>query len=107
MVYDEEWDKLEIEYFLGVGEETRPYEIFFEEPKSVLVKLVKKLRDILNEGRNDPNLEGDIGEGYVRLYLEERILEIISEIIGIPVNELELVGPFEIGPDFRYITRAS
>jgi len=107
MVYDEEWNRLEIKYFIGVGEETRPYEIIFEEPKSALVNKVKELRELIfTKGlpRNDSqvrSLTGKIGQGYVRFYLEDEIKEMVSRETGISTEELVVVQGYERwGPDF-------
>jgi len=90
MVYNEEWNKLEIEYFLGVGEETRPYEIFFKDPKSVLVRMTEELQELVSKGQIDTNLIGEIGELCMVLYKKEYLKEKLSEILGVSKDKLEV-----------------
>ncbi|MEM3647620.1 MAG: hypothetical protein QW506_00480 [Thermoproteota archaeon] len=101
MSYKDEWKKLEIEYFSGEDEETASYRIYFEDPKAVLLRKFIELKKILEEGHEDPNLEGDIGQEYIRLYLRNKIKMEVSRLLDFPENELEMTGPFRSGPDFH------
>ncbi|MEM2088862.1 MAG: hypothetical protein QXF52_09385 [Thermoproteota archaeon] len=71
-----------------------------EDPKLVLVEMTKKLKETLEKKGDDPILEGDIGEGYIKLRLNE-IKKKLSELLGIPENELAINGPYKRGPDYR------
>ncbi|MEM2088014.1 MAG: hypothetical protein QXF52_04990 [Thermoproteota archaeon] len=104
--YDEERNMLIIEYYRGEGETASEHEVFLESPKTVLIRMVEEVRDLINEGipRTDTRitgLVGDIGQDYTRFYLEEDIKEIVSRVTGIPKEELKVVqGDPNRGPDF-------
>ena len=69
-----------------------------------LLMMVEELRNRINRGEPERGLSkliGDIGEEYVKLYLQNEIKRSISKLLGIPEDELEIVGPFEKGPDFN------
>lgn len=44
MKYDEEKSKLTVEYYRGEGETTSDHEIFLENPKTILTKMVEDLK---------------------------------------------------------------
>ncbi|MBO3842590.1 MAG: hypothetical protein FGF48_09300 [Candidatus Brockarchaeota archaeon] len=72
------------------------HEVFLKSPKVVLIRMVKKVRNLLNEGvlRDDPKVTGPVGRigwHYTRLYREEDIKEVVSRVIGIPKEELEVI----------------
>ncbi|MBO3842932.1 MAG: hypothetical protein FGF48_11060, partial [Candidatus Brockarchaeota archaeon] len=102
--YDGDMCMLRIEYHKE-GRIFR-HEVFLESPKAVLIRMVKKVRDLLNEGvlRDDPKVTrpvGRIGWYYTRFYREEDIKEIVSKVTGIPKEELRVVQGYETeGPDF-------
>ncbi len=69
-----------------------------------LLMKIKELRDRINRGEPIEDLKyliGDIGQGYVKLYLEHSIKETVSMLTDIPKEELRVEGPFGRGPDFR------
>ncbi|MBS7618931.1 hypothetical protein KEJ25_10155 [Candidatus Bathyarchaeota archaeon] len=74
--YDEDRNKLIVEYHKGEGKITYDYEVFLENPDTVLMRRIKEVRDLLNEGtpRDDPKVTGPVGENgedYTRFYREE------------------------------------
>ncbi|MEM2876437.1 MAG: hypothetical protein QXL67_05755, partial [Candidatus Bathyarchaeia archaeon] len=104
--YEEERSRLIIEYYMGVGETTSEHEVFLESLKTVLMRMVEEVRDLINEGvpRNNSRvtgLVGKIGQDYTRFHLEEEIKEIASRITGIPKEELRVFQGYQTeGPDF-------
>ncbi|MEM2980804.1 MAG: hypothetical protein QW385_05495 [Thermoproteota archaeon] len=106
MKYDEERNMLIIEYYRGEGETASEHEVFLESPKTVLIRMVEEVRDLINEGipRTDTRITGPvgkIGQDYTRFYLEEEIKETVSRVTGIPKEELRVFQGYQTeGPDF-------
>ncbi|MGB9709727.1 hypothetical protein, partial [Infirmifilum uzonense] len=104
MKYDEKESKLTIEYYRGEGETTSEHEVFFENPKTVLVRMAEELRELIGKGlkREANELEGEIGELYAEIYLKEEVIkEKASGILGIPKERLSIQkGHEKWGPDF-------
>ncbi|MEM4609505.1 MAG: hypothetical protein QW190_01250, partial [Thermoproteota archaeon] len=97
--YDSETGILTITYLKG--DHASEHLIYLENPKSVLTRMVEKLKITLSEEREDTNLEGDIGEYYIMLYKSDVIKEKVSEILGVPKDKIKVVkGYSNWGPDF-------
>jgi len=101
--YKEDWNMLLIEYFEIEGKEASWHKIYLEDPKSVLVRKILELIELIKKGdeKKASGLEGDIGEWYVEHYRREDIKRKISEILGLLADELEVKKrPTQEGPDF-------